>query len=62
MIEGLVFGEIHLTAMRTLPKEEGAILHLVFKFGILRNIDASLYYHFVLLAAFAARGQGFIDN
>jgi hypothetical protein len=62
MIQSLVFSEIYLSAVRALPKEERTILHLVFKFRILRNVDASVYNHFVLLAAFAARSQCFVDN
>jgi hypothetical protein len=61
MIKSLVFCKIYLTAVRTLPKEKRSVTHLVLEFGILRNIDTSIYCYFVLLAAFAAWGERFVD-
>jgi hypothetical protein len=45
----------------TLPKEEGAVLYFVLEFRIFRYVDAAVHNHFVLLAAFAARCESFVD-
>ena len=62
MIKSLIFCKIYLTAVRTLPKEKRSVTHLVLEFGIFRKINTSIYCYFVLLAAFAARSESFIDD
>jgi hypothetical protein len=62
MVKGLVLGEVYLAAVRAFPQEEGAVLDLVLEFGVLGYVDASVNSHFVLLAAFAAWSEGFVDD
>ena len=58
VIEGLVSGEVHLSAMRAFPEEEGSVADLGLKLGIFRNVDASIYCNGLLLTAFAAWCKG----
>ena len=62
MVEGLILGEIHLSAVRTLPQEERSVLHLVLKFRVVGYVDAFIDCYLVLLAAFAAWGDGLVDD
>ena len=61
MIEGLVLGEVNLAAVRAFPQKEGTVTNFILEFGVFRYIDASVYYNFVLLSAFAARCECFVD-
>jgi hypothetical protein len=48
--------------MRAFPKEKRSIFYLILKFRIIRYVDAFIDDDLVLLAAFAARGQSFVDD
>jgi hypothetical protein len=48
--------------VRAFPEEEGSVLYLCLEFGILRNVYAAIYCYLVLLSAFAAWSQGFVDD
>jgi hypothetical protein len=61
MVKCLVLCEVHLTAMRAFPEEEGAVLYLGLELRVVCCVDASVYCYFVLLAAFAAWGERFVD-
>jgi hypothetical protein len=61
VIESLIFCKIDLTAVRAFPKEEGTVLDLVLEFGIVRDVDTLVDYDFVLLTAFAAGCECFVD-
>jgi hypothetical protein len=47
--------------VRTFPQEEGTVLDLVLELGVVRDVDASVYYDLVLLTAFAAWCERFVD-
>jgi hypothetical protein len=47
--------------MRAFPEEEGAVLYLGLELRVVCCVDASVYCYFVLLAAFAAWGERFVD-
>jgi hypothetical protein len=48
--------------VRALPQEERAVLHLVLKFRVVGYVDAFIDCYLVLLAAFAAWGDGLVDD
>jgi hypothetical protein len=62
MVECLISGKIDLTAVRTFPKEEFTVLDFILEFRIFRNINASVDCYFLLLTAFGAGCEGFVDD
>jgi hypothetical protein len=62
VVEGFVSGEVYLTAVRTFPQEEGTVLYFGFEFGIVCYVDAFVDCYCVLLPAFAAGGDGLVDD
>jgi hypothetical protein len=48
--------------VRAFPQEQGAVLHLVLELRIFRYVDASVYCNLVLLSAFAAWSESFVDD
>jgi hypothetical protein len=48
--------------VRAFPQEERAVLHLVLKFRVVGYVDAFVDCYLVLLAAFAAGGDGLVDD
>jgi hypothetical protein len=48
--------------VRAFPKEEGTILYFILKFRIVGDIDTLIDDDLVLLAAFAARSQCFVND